>query len=189
MISRVRPLCLVLLVAGLGCQAGREPDERDWLRFSTKPDNARRIEALERVLRKHRVHEVVPLRRLLFQGRQFELYGAPPFALPPRRRYASITPLLRFIKDQLVPVTGPVRVASGFRTPRYNREAGGARRSRHLRFQALDLEPHAASSRSELHQRLLRLWRRRGQRHKLGLGLYGGTRFHLDVGRYRRWGP
>lgn len=181
-------LSLVVLAAAVGCQAGREPGEPEWRRFAARPGHGQRIKQLERILQQQRVHGVVPLRGLLFQGLHYVRHGEPPFALPQQQQLQNIVPLLRFIRTELVPAIGPVRVVSGFRTRRYNRKAGGGSLSRHMRFRALDLEPIRASSRPQLHRSLRRLWRKRGKRYRLGLGLYSKTRFHLDVGRYRRWG-
>ena len=47
-----------------------------------------------------------------------------------------ITNLIQPIRDGL----GPVRVTSGYRSPRLNRSIGGSRKSQHCKGQALDLQ-------------------------------------------------
>ena len=53
-------------------------------------------------------------------------------------------------------VEGPVHIVSGYRTTRYNRKIGGARKSQHLRAKAADIR---ASERSveELYKIVLQL--------------------------------
>jgi hypothetical protein len=65
---------------------------------------------------------------------------------------------------------------------------GGARASKHLAFAALDMEPAQPLSRSDLIARLCPLHARRGPARAMGLGIYGGTRFHIDTSGFRRWG-
>jgi uncharacterized protein YcbK (DUF882 family) len=79
----------------------------------------------------------------------------------------------------------PIRVISGYRSPKYNRRIGGARRSQHMTAKAADIrvsgmEPH------EVHAVILRLIRE-GKMMKGGVGLYT-TFTHYDVrGRNARW--
>lgn len=47
-----------------------------------------------------------------------------------------ITHLIQPIRDEL----GPIRVTSGYRSPRLNRSIGGSRKSQHCKGQALDLQ-------------------------------------------------
>ena len=94
---------------------------------------------------------------------------------------------LVFLKYELIPHIGDVRVLSGFRTPHYNRLAGGAGRSRHLTFSALDLRPIADIDRTRLHRILQNRWHTLGEDYNLGLGLYSKQRFHIDTGGHRQW--
>ncbi|MGC4121635.1 MAG: D-Ala-D-Ala carboxypeptidase family metallohydrolase [Myxococcales bacterium] len=96
-------------------------------------------------------------------------------------------PVLRFVQKELVPELGELEVMSAYRTEAYNEPAGGARRSRHCTFGALDLQPKNAVARKDLHAKLTRLWKAKGKETQWGLGLYSGTRFHVDVWRYRTW--
>ncbi len=138
-------------------------------------------------LASHDVHEIVPIWQLLQQGTDWRNHGLSKFAVPPRETWNSMVNTLVFLKYDLVPYIGPVEVLSGFRTPTYNRVAGGARKSRHMSFSALDLKPVDDINRSRLHEILKNRWENFGDTYNLGLGLYSGRRFHIDTGGYRQW--
>lgn len=133
------------------------------------------------------VSHVVPAWQLWRQGVEWRALGIAPFAIPPEESWGHIVPALAAVRDLVIPVTGAVEVVSGFRTPAYNQRAGGAHESRHLAFDAVDLVPSGFATRFTLKPRLLRMWQQRGEARHLGLGLYVGTRFHVDTHRYRRW--
>jgi len=138
------------------------------------------------LLKKHGVHDVVPAWQLWRQGTDWKACDQPAFAQPKKALWPNVIPTLKLIKRDLVPKVGPVSVVSGFRTAKFNTCAGGASKSRHLRFDAVDVVPRSGLRRSELHKTLHHIWRG-SKKAKLGLGLYSGTRFHLDTWRYRRW--
>jgi hypothetical protein len=121
------------------------------------------------------------------QGTDADALSMPRFAVPPREQWSAIIPTLRLIRDRVVPVVGPVEVASGYRTRPYNIAAKGAPKSDHLRFGAVDIVPTREWQREELHAALLRLHGEVGQQTRMGLGLYSGLRFHVDTRRFRRW--
>jgi len=79
----------------------------------------------------------------------------------------------------------PIRVISGYRSPKYNRKIGGARRSQHMVAKAADIiisgmSPAAVKETIEC---LIKC----GKMHSGGLGLYT-TFTHYDVrGRNARW--
>lgn len=138
-------------------------------------------------LQSHDVHRIVPVWQLLQQGSDFRKHKLPKYALPAREHWDEIINTLVFLKYDLVPYIGDVRVLSGFRTPKYNLLAGGAGKSRHLTFSALDLRPVANIERSELHRILQNRWHTLGEEYNLGLGLYSSLRFHIDTGGHRQW--
>lgn len=74
-------------------------------------------------------------------------------------------------------------VTSGYRDPEYNRRVGGARRSRHMRGDALDISTAGMSLREK--QRLVNMASEVGF---TGIGIYGDS-IHLDMGNRRAWGP
>lgn len=69
----------------------------------------------------------------------------------------------------------PIKIASAYRSPKYNKAVGGASKSQHTQFNALDLR---TTSPKQLHKILTEM-RDRGE-FKGGLGLYK-TFVHLDT--------
>lgn len=94
---------------------------------------------------------------------------------------------LTFIQTFIEPEIGVVIPVSGERTSNYNQQAGGAPRSKHLEFCALDLVPSEDISREELHVKLKQIHAKNGKEHNVGLGLYDGVRFHIDTCGFRQW--
>lgn len=85
----------------------------------------------------------------------------------------------------------------GYRPQDYNMKLGGAKSSRHLWFQALDIYPgpneNTAENRFRLVNEAVRLYVESGKEHKIGLGIYGSkyspSHIHLDAGwKQRNWG-
>ncbi len=159
----------------------------DFGEFLSQNNAYHRYEELVYFLASHGAHEIVPVWQLLQQGSDWKAHGLPKYAIPPRERWNDMINTLVFLKYDLIPYIGPVKVLSGFRTPQYNSFAGGANQSRHLQFSALDLRPMAKIERSQLHGILQNRWSTLGKDYNLGLGLYSGTRFHVDTGGFRRW--
>ncbi len=141
----------------------------------------------EQLLRDNGVAGVVPVDQLWLQGTEWQSRQHSAYAMAPREHWPAMVRTLRFVKHELLPITGPVEVQSGFRTAAYNLAAGGASRSKHMEFSALDLRPVRKYPRAVLHKRLKSLWHRRGKQWGLGLGLYSGVRFHIDTSGYRSW--
>ena len=79
----------------------------------------------------------------------------------------------------------PIRVISGYRSPKYNRRIGGARRSQHMLAKAADIRVVGMSP-HEVREVILRLIKE-GRMMSGGVGLYT-TFTHYDVrGRNARW--
>ena len=79
----------------------------------------------------------------------------------------------------------PVRVISGYRSPKYNRRIGGARRSQHMQAKAADIKVKGMKP-SEVKEIIVQLIKE-GKMMKGGIGLYT-TFTHYDVrGRNARW--
>ena len=89
---------------------------------------------------------------------------------------------LQIIRDH---IDKPVRVISGYRTPKYNRKIDGARRSQHMKARAADLKVSGVSAK-ELHEVITGLIKE-GKIKKGGVGLYR-TFVHYDTrGWNARW--
>ena len=133
------------------------------------------------------VSEVIEPWTLWCQGSAWKEAGMQRFAVPPRALWITIVPTLRVVRDRVVPLVGPVRAASGFRTREFNVAAQGAKSSAHLEFGAVDLLPVRGWRREDLHATLLRMHEESSASDSIGLGLYDGVRFHIDTRSKRRW--
>jgi Peptidase M15 len=129
---------------------------------------------------------VVPPDQLLRTGRRWRVCGGQEFDTPPRADWPHVVPTLRLLADlRRRGLLGDSTVASGFRTPDYNRCEGGSGASRHLSNRALDLDlvPPTGGVAA-----LCRAWRREGAALDWGLGFYSSTQIHLDTAGFRTWG-
>jgi hypothetical protein len=112
---------------------------------------------------------------------------------PPREWWDRIVPTLKIAEEIRAELGCPLIVGNGFRPAALNKRVGGARRSQHLFFRALDLDlPVNRRSHAEDFYRLAALaYLKHGEEHRVGLGLYRpwkGTRVHIDTGyRRRHW--
>ncbi len=89
---------------------------------------------------------------------------------------------LQVIRDA---IDAPVHVISGYRTPKYNRRIGGARKSQHMKAKAADIIVKNMKP-SEVHKIVLELIKE-GKIKKGGVGLYRHF-VHYDVRGYNtRW--
>jgi hypothetical protein len=163
------------------------PDHAAFTAFLRTDDQRAEYARFVAFLASRRVDRVVPAWQLWRQGDAWRGLGTPAFAIPPRGHWDRVVPTLALVRDEIVPAVGPVDVVSGFRSDDYNRHAGGANESRHLDFEAVDLVPRRWWTRWGLRNRLSEVWRDRGRQNRMGLGLYGGTRFHVDTHRFRAW--
>jgi hypothetical protein len=184
----------VILICLLGCylrdaahQGIPVPDHRLFERWLAAEGRTVEYHRFERRLREAGVEHVVPAWQLWRQGTDWRDVGHPAFAVPPEAAWSAMVPTLRVLRDEVVPLVGPVEVVSGFRTDAYNAAAGGAPGSRHRWFEAIDVVPTRAWARESLHAQLLGFWERQGRDVAMGLGLYQHTRFHVDTWKYRRW--
>lgn len=155
--------------------------------FLREGNNRRTFGELSQFLKESGVADATAPENLLRQGSDWLDIHEPPFAIPPQDYWNNILPTLKLIRDEVVPVIGPVDIVSAFRTERYNRKAGGARKSKHKTFCGVDLVPVSNISRPELIDELRNLQARLGPESHMGLGIYSGVRFHVDTCGYRSW--
>ena len=164
-------------------------------------DDERRIafQQFEGFLREEGVVGIVPTWQLTRIDRFYAgKCDLPVFRLPPRELWPNIVPALRLVRTHVEPAVGKVSVHSSYRTPELNTCAGGASRSRHLRFEALDLRlENPREDLRSLYRDLCAMHEAAGPGSRMGLGAYhdlddGGYnragRFHIDAAGYRNWG-
>lgn len=113
------------------------------------------------------------------------------FALPPEKLWENIIPPLKLLESlNRAQIITPYHLSSTYRDPAANTCIRGAKASKHLSNTAIDfqLEDQSASNIQVVEQHLCHYWQQHGRKQKMGLGIYGRGRFHLDVQGYRTWG-
>jgi hypothetical protein len=182
-VHHLKILPLLTLIAA--CSA---PDKTQFQKWQAKTENRTKSGALRSYLEQQGVSDVIPLYQLLRSDTQWRRCGAEPFTVPPRTMWPHIVPTLYLIKKEIIPIIGPVEALSVFRTSEINRCIKGAGRSYHLGFYAIDMKPVKKVKRAQLVQKLCDIHRAKGKQLNMGLGIYNGTRFHIDTAGYRGWG-
>jgi hypothetical protein len=198
-------LISLLLVTGWGANgsamdAGPDQSSREAFRDWLRGDAERRAAFAEfsAYLDLEGVGKVVPIWQLArVDGKYAARCRLGYFALPPRAQWSQIVPALKLVREKVIPVTGPVEVVSSWRSPEINRCVGGASRSSHLDFKALDLIAAERTDRRRLFADLCAMQRAAGSASRMGLGAYYNPvnpvtnpegRFHIDANGYRTWG-
>jgi Peptidase M15 len=159
---------------------------------------AKEYAAFQGMLEDEGVAGIVPTWQLWRVDAQYaSRCGTEYFAMPPKERWRDVVPALRLLRDEVIPMTGPLEVVSGWRSPAINICVNGASRSRHLEFKALDLVATTRSDKRKLFKDLCAMQRAAGTKSALGLGAYFDPsdiarntegRFHIDASGYRTWG-
>ncbi len=190
MFFRIFVTALMILLLCSSCTSKRlnkSPVAPQLREFAKLTNSQQQLAELQTFLARHQVQNVIPLEQILKQGTAWESKKLPQFAIPDRSLWPKMVSTLKLMQRFIIPAVGPVEVVSGFRTEKYNLQAGGAPRSKHLEFSALDVVPQSTTDRAELHRKLLSLWRLHGPQLAMGLGLYSNNRFHIDTGGHRHW--
>jgi hypothetical protein len=146
------------------------------------------VHAFELFLKRQGVAGILPTSQLLLDASSWRACGEEPYSLPPRELWANVVPTLRFIRQHVVPALGPVAAVSGYRSPELNACAGGAPKSAHALYYALDLTPLEVTDRNKMIAEVCQIHARYGAAAHVGLGFYSGLRFHVDTHGYRLWG-
>jgi hypothetical protein len=163
-----------------------EPGYRRWI--MQHPTRSFQVASFHRYLSDAGVGFVVPTWQLLRTASQWQRCGAQPFEVPPLHEWANVVQTLRYVRDHVVPIVGPVEPVSAYRNPALNHCAGGARESVHQHLSAMDLVPLYPISRGSLISRLCAAHLAEGPRYSVGLGFYTKYRFHVDTWKFRTWG-
>ena len=185
----------VAVAAGLAPAPFSEAAFEDWIEQDV--ERLADFTAFSQYLSEQGVDDVVPVWQLTrTDDNTSRLCERPEFLIPPSDDWHRIVPVLKLVRDHIVPEIGPVEVASSYRTTDFNDCMGGASRSKHLGFAALDMRAIDKIENRELFLRLCAVQRRLGPASSMGLGAYfdpdkpdkGSGRFHVDVSGYRSWG-
>jgi hypothetical protein len=161
-----------------------EPGYRYW--YASGQYRPFYVQAFNQYLTTYGVGGIAPTWQLLRTASDWQKCGADPFEIPPTSEWPNIVNTLRYIRDRIVPVMGPVEPVSVYRNPRLNACAGGAVTSTHREMGAVDLVPLRPITREALMSGLCAI--HRAVPSNVGLGFYKGLRFHVDSRKYRDWG-
>jgi hypothetical protein len=164
-----------------------EPGYRAW--YIASPVHPIRVTGFHHYLTLHDAAWVLPTWQVVRTASDWHRCGHSAFEVPPTSEWPNIVQTLRLVRDEVIPVVGPVEAVSAYRNPDLNACAGGSPASAHLGFFALDLVPLTPIEREELVRTLCEVHDRRGKAYGAGLGFYSFLRFHVDARGFRRWVP
>jgi hypothetical protein len=181
---------LVLMLSSCETRVGAVATEQEFSRWlAADRGRAERFARFEATLRTADVSDVVPPYDLWMMDRLRQSCTRALFVEPPEESWTNILATLRFIRDQVEPAIGEVRVVSAYRDETFNVCVGGAPASAHRGFYAVDVIPmDRRITRATLIDRLCRIHEREGPSREVGLGIYRARRFHIDTRSYRGWG-
>ena len=179
-----------VFLAGMATPANANNNPADfqhWL--SAAPGRRVQVQKFEQFLRTAQVARILPLNELLLSASHWQACGAVyPYELAPREDWPHIVPTLKFVRARVIPTIGPVDAVSGYRSPALGKCAGGAPKSAHGGYYALDLVPKKSIPRAALIQKMCAVHAQFGQEYAVGLGFYDRLRFHVDTKGTRLWG-
>jgi Peptidase M15 len=158
-----------------------------WL--ASSPAARAQVIAFKTYLDMKHVDDVVPTWQLVRTASMWRECDGPRFEVAPFTEWENIASTLRYVREHVEPVVGPVQAVSGYRNAELNRCSGGAPASAHRHFFALDLMPQRIVTRDGMIRSLCRIHEWRGAIYDVGLGFYSGLRFHVDSKGFRKWGP
>lgn len=145
------------------------------------------VAAFEAVLAAQGLGEVAPLHQLLRTASDWQRCESAPYALPPEPQWPAVLSTLRLLRTlRAEGVLGPFEIHSTHRDAALNACAGGAARSTHLVWFAVDLSPLEDTPR--IARRLCDFWAQHGAAWQMGLSRYPSGRIHIDTWRHRTWG-
>ncbi|MEE4350925.1 MAG: D-Ala-D-Ala carboxypeptidase family metallohydrolase [Pacificimonas sp.] len=165
------------------------PSITDYQAWLAQGRNAERVSLFEAELDARGLFGLVPTHQILRTALSWKECGAEPYELPDPATWEGAFGSLRVLRDEIIPAVGDVEIVSGYRHQHLNTCAGGASKSVHRQFGAFDGYV-TGISRGQMVAKLCDWHSRRGAALEAGLGIYRGTKFHIDVGirGNRRWG-
>lgn len=162
-----------------------EPGYRSW--YLAAPWHPTQVKAFNDYLVANQVGQVLPTWTLLRTATSWQECGGLPFEVPPAGEWAHMVETLRYVRDYVIPVVGPVEAVSVYRNPQLNQCAGGAPESAHKLDSAIDMVPLRPIDRVTLMRTLCGVHTEHGAAYSAGLGFYAYLRFHVDSTKFRRW--
>ena len=162
-----------------------EPGYRSW--YLSAPSRAGQVKQFNDYLAAAGVAGVVPTWQLLRTATSWQECGGQPFEIAPTSEWPNMVQTLRYIRDYVVPLVGPVEPVSAYRNPVLNVCAGGAPQSAHMLDSAVDMVPLRPIDRVTLMRTLCGPHSEHGGAYGAGLGFYAFMRFHVDSTKFRRW--
>jgi peptidase M15-like protein len=162
-----------------------EPGYRSW--YLSAPWRAGQVKAFNDYLVAGGVGGVVPTWQLLRTATSWAECGGQPFEIAPTSEWPNMVQTLRYIRDYVIPVVGPVEPVSAYRNPVLNVCAGGAPQSAHMLDSAVDMVPLRPIDRETMMRMLCGPHSAHGADYSAGLGFYAFMRFHVDSTKFRRW--
>jgi hypothetical protein len=162
-----------------------EPGYRSW--YLAAPWRAAQVKAFNDYLAANQVAGILPTWTLLRTATSWQECGQQPFEVPPADEWPHMVETLRYVRDHVIPVVGPVEAVSVYRNPQLNKCAGGAPESAHKLDSAIDMVPLNPIDRVTLMRRLCGVHTEFGAPYNAGLGFYAYLRFHIDSTKFRRW--
>ncbi|MEO9635585.1 MAG: D-Ala-D-Ala carboxypeptidase family metallohydrolase [Parasphingorhabdus sp.] len=160
----------------------------DFENWVERHEQSSTINEFQAFLLDNNVSDVFPLEQLLRSDVRWYRCGSEPFMVPPPDEWPNIVETLKVTRDVVVPLVGAVEGLSVYRDPKINNCIGGASRSYHMQFFAIDMRPIGKMDRETLILKLCKFHKKSGKRLNVGLGIYRATRFHIDTAGYRTWG-
>nr|WP_242052607.1 MULTISPECIES: D-Ala-D-Ala carboxypeptidase family metallohydrolase [unclassified Acinetobacter] len=116
------------------------------------------------------------------------------FAIPPKAYWKNVVSSLQLVeKLNRNGYFKTYTISAIYRAPELNHCVGGAGKSKHLNNYAVDfhiLSPKETieSDREMLVKKMCHFWKVEGKNYKMGLGVYGNNRYHIDTQGFRTWG-
>jgi hypothetical protein len=162
-----------------------EPGYRSW--YLAAPWRAAQVKAFNDYLTANQVGGILPTWTLLRTATSWQECGQQPFEVPPAQEWPHMVETLRYVRDHVIPVVGPVEAVSVYRNPQLNKCAGGAPESAHKLDSAIDMVPLQPIDRVTLMRKLCGIHTEYGAAYSAGLGFYAYLRFHVDSTKFRRW--
>jgi hypothetical protein len=95
-----------------------DPGYRAW--YLASPTHPIRIAGLHHYLTRYGAGWILPTWQIVRTASDWSKCGEAAFEVPPTSEWPHIVQTLRFVRDEVIPVVGPVEAVSTYRNPRLN---------------------------------------------------------------------